>query len=434
MLSARPITNFKGAFFILFFICTWRLPLQAQENSPYSRFGLGDILSSQNVINRSMGGLSIPYSDMQSVNFINPASYANLKLTTLDIGVEFDSRTLHANNPVKKYNSKYLIPTYLQLGLPLKKKGHWGMNIGLRPVTRINYNLSSRTRLEGIDSVLYNYSGTGGSYQAFLGTGFGHKNFSFGINAGYMFGNKLYNTRVIFLNDSVPYRKTNSADTTRLGGLFIQGGIQYRLSLGGSMALRFGANGSLENKLKAVRDISRETFEFNPGSGTITLDSIYQVTEEPGTIIMPASFGIGIMLEREDKWSFGAEFNKTMWASYRYYGQPDNLKNSWTIRAGGQLIPNATGKSYWTRVAYRAGFSFGPDPVDLGKKLNQYLVTFGTALPVRRSFYTNQYTTINLAIEAGARGNKNNEIRESIFRMSVGMNLSDIWFNPRKYD
>jgi hypothetical protein len=123
-----------------------------------------------------------------------------------------------------------------------------------------------------------------------------------------------------------------------------------------------------------------------------------------------------------------------MWASYRYYGQPDNLKNSWTIRAGGQLIPNATGKSYWTRVAYRAGFSFGPDPVDLGKKLNQYLVTFGTALPVRRSFYTNQYTTINLAIEAGARGNKNNEIRESIFRMSVGMNLSDIWFNPRKYD
>lgn len=434
MLSARPITNCKGALFILIIFCTCRLNLIAQENSPYSRFGLGDVLSSQNVINRSMGGLAIPYSDMQSVNFINPASYANLKVTTLDIGVEYDSRTLHAANPVKKYNSKYLIPTYLQLGLPLKKKGHWGMNIGLRPVTRINYNLTSRTRLAGIDSVLYNYSGTGGSYQAFLGTGFGSKNLSIGVNAGYMFGNKLYNTRVIFLNDSIPYRKTNSADTTRLGGLFVQAGIMYKVALGGSMALRFGANGSLENKLKAVRDISRETFEFNPSSGTVTLDSIYLATDQEGTIVMPASYGFGLMLEKEDKWIFGAEFSSTAWSTYRYYGQPDNLRNNWTIRAGGQIIPDAIGKNYWSRVAYRAGFSYGPDPVDIGRKLNQYLVTFGTALPVRRNFYTNQYTTINLAIEAGARGNKDNSIRESIFRMSIGMNLSDIWFNPRKYD
>ena len=60
--------------------------------------------------------------------------------------------------------------------------------------------------------------------------------------------------------------------------------------------------------------------------------------------------------------------------------------------------------------------------------------TAGVALPVRRSFYTNQFTTVNLAIEAGSRGSKSNAIRENLFRVALGLNLSDIWFNPRKYD
>jgi hypothetical protein len=37
-------------------------------------------------------------------------------------------------------------------------------------------------------------------------------------------------------------------------------------------------------------------------------------------------------------------------------------------------------------------------------------------------------------MEAGARGNKNMPMRESLFRLSMGLNLSDLWFNPRKYD
>jgi hypothetical protein len=61
-------------------------------------------------------------------------------------------------------------------------------------------------------------------------------------------------------------------------------------------------------------------------------------------------------------------------------------------------------------------------------------VSAGVSLPVRRSFYTNQFTTINLTMEAGARGNKDLQIREGLFRISLGLNLSDLWFNPRKYD
>ena len=434
MQSANRTIFHKPSIFILPIFLVSMHSMEAQENSPYSRFGLGDVLSSQNIVNRSMGGLAIPYNDLQSVNFINPASYAHLKVTTLDIGVEINSRTLRSGEPVRKFNSKYMIPTYIQLGIPLKKKGNWGMNIGLRPITRINYNLNARTRIEGIDSVLYNYTGNGGSYKAFIGTGFGTKKLSFGVNAGYMFGNKLYNTRVIFLNDTVPYRKTNSADTTRFGGLFLEGGLLYRVAINNTTFLRIGANGSLTNKMKAYRDISRETFEYSATNGVDVIDSIYRATEEKGSVVYPGSFGFGLMLEDEDKWMFGVEFNRTLWTNYRYYDEPDMLRNNWTVRAGGQFIPDINGKKYLQRVIYRAGVSYGPDAVSLGQPLNQYMVTFGTALPVRRNFYTNQYTTINLVIEAGARGNKDNSVREGIVRFAVGMNLSDIWFNPRKYD
>jgi hypothetical protein len=140
------------------------------------------------------------------------------------------------------------------------------------------------------------------------------------------------------------------------------------------------------------------------------------------------------MFEKEDKWMFGAEINNTFWSNYRYFDQPDALRNSWTARIGGQIIPDINSKSYWPRVVYRAGVSFGPDYIDVGKNLNQFLFSLGAGFPIRRTFYSNQYTTINTAIEIGARGNKNNTVSENLFKISVGVNLSDIWFNPRKYD
>ena len=279
----------------------------------------------------------------------------------------------------------------------------------------------------------YNYIGNGGTYQAYIGTGFGSRNFSVGFNAGYLWGNKNYTTRVIFVNDTVPYRKSNSTDTTSFGGLFVQAGALYRAELGRGHYLRLGVNGNIEHSLNANRDIVRETYDFG-GSGIQVLDSVYRATDESGSIIYPASFGFGAMLEKEEKWMMGVEFNQSLWSKYRYYGEEDQLKDSWTIRVGGQYIPDVNGKKFWSRVVYRAGFSYGPDYIKLPQPLNQYLVSFGASFPVRRSYYSNQYTSINTAFEIGRRGNSDNYLRENFWRLSVGFNLSDIWFNPRKYD
>lgn len=50
--------------------------LFAQNNSPYSRYGLGNLSANSNVTLRSMGGISAGYADNFSVNFNNPASFS----------------------------------------------------------------------------------------------------------------------------------------------------------------------------------------------------------------------------------------------------------------------------------------------------------------------------------------------------------------------
>lgn len=406
---------------------------KAQENSPYSRYGLGDFIPGQNILNRGMGGLSSAFADYSSVNFTNPASYASLKITTFDVGLDYNSRSLRALNPPRKFNSAYLIPSYMQIGLPLSKKKNWGMNIGLRPVTRINYDIVRNTRISGIDSAQYSYLGNGGTYQAFTGMAYGNKNLSIGFNAGYMFGNKEHSTKLSFVNDTINYKTTNSSDTTRFGGLFFNAGIQYKIKVNEKTILRLGFHGNLSTKMNATRNISRETIAFDPNIGIAVIDSIYKGQDQKGTIVHPSSWGAGFMFEGENMWMFGAEIGVANWADYRYFGTADKMVNNWTGRIGGQFVPDFKSSNYWQRVAYRLGASFGPDNVQLNRSIPQYMFSFGTGLPVRRNVYTNQYTTINTAFELGFRGNKSNDIRENIFRFSLGLNLSDIWFNKPKY-
>jgi len=429
----RPITNSFSALLLLLVIFLLALQGKAQENSPYSRYGLGDFVPGQNILNRGMGGLSSAFADYSSVNFTNPASYASLKITTFDIGLDYNSRSLRALNPPRKFNSAYLIPSYMQIGLPLSKKKNWGMNIGLRPITRINYDILLNTRISGIDSAQYSYLGNGGTYQAFTGMAYGTKNLSIGFNAGYMFGNKEYSTRLSFVNDTINYKTTNSADTTRFGGLFFNAGIQYKIKLNEKTILRLGFHGNLSTSMKATRNISRETIAYNPNAGVVVIDSIYSSQDQKGTIVHPSSWGAGFMFEGENMWMFGGEIGVANWADYRYFGTADKMVNNWTGRIGGQFVPDFKSSNYWQRVTYRIGASFGPDNVQLNKAIPQYMFSFGTGLPVRRNVYTNQYTTINTAFELGFRGNKSNDIRENIFRFSLGLSLSDIWFNKPKY-
>jgi hypothetical protein len=413
--------------------------LHAQtENSPYSRYGLGDQLPSKNIISRGFGGVSAAYADVISVNFQNPASYARLKRATFDFGLELDNRTQKAINPPRKFSSSSPIISYVQLAFPLSLKKNWGMNIGLRPVTRINYSIQKQEPFPGgeYDSVNTLFEGNGGTYEVYTGTGFNIKNLSVGINVGYLFGSKDYSTKRYVLTDSTgvflyPSMHTNN---TNLGGVFINGGLQYSIKIGKEDMLRLGGFGSLKRDFKARNEKKVQTFQENATTGQIdSIDVVSSVTEA-GKVTYPGNFGAGIMFYKGDKWLLGVDFNQTKWSDYRYFGSTDSVQDAWSMHVGGQIIPNAaSAKSYWSRVAYRAGLWYGKDYVRVTNDLPLWGVSIGFGLPMRPPSYSNQRSVINTAFEFGQRGNNSNVIRENFFKISIGLTLSDVWFMKTQY-
>jgi hypothetical protein len=64
------------------------LQVSAQENSPYSRYALGNLVSGKNAAYRGMAGVCMADDNPLVNNPDNPASYSYLKLTSFQVGVE----------------------------------------------------------------------------------------------------------------------------------------------------------------------------------------------------------------------------------------------------------------------------------------------------------------------------------------------------------
>ncbi len=452
---AKPTTAGLKRISVLLSTIFFSTLLLAQENSPYSRYGIGDIVPNQNILNRGMGGISAGYSDFQSINLVNPASLGNLRNTAFDIGAEVDIRNLKSNNSPEKFKSVNTVISYLQMGFPIGSKkfqakgNYWGLSFGLRPVTRINYKIESNSRVSNIDSLNTLYEGNGGVTQANISTGIKFKNFSVGVSTGYSFGTKDYSTRLNFINDTVVYFKSNSATQTRYGGMFLNLGTQYEKVYKDTgnrpkAILKFGAYANLQQNLSARRDVIDETFAYDGAGGTYSIDTVNAFVDEKGRIKIPATYGVGFTYSN-DNWLFGADVEMSNWASYRYYGQKDLVKNTFTIRGGVQYFPaklNTSFTKYWSFVKYRAGFYYGSDYINLdNNNRSAYAVTFGAGFPLTKlqrnnyELYRDGDVVLNTGVEIGARGNKQSaSLREGIIRVNIGVSMNARWFIKPKYD
>ncbi len=474
-LSSKP-------FQFLFIACSLQLVagsfLMAQDNSPYSRYGLGDLHPGSNIYNRGMAGLSAGYSDPRidglsdprsfksysSINFSNPASYSRFfavkeassnKLQygrmLLDIGVNLSNRTLNeANNP-QSFTASNLYFSYLQLGIPVRK--NLGLVFGLRPLSTISYKLFRNERLYDpitglpIDSAQTQFTGDGGSYLFNTGAGFATGNFSIGINAGYLFGKKDYSTRRTFINDTVAYSASNHQTKANFGGLFFNTGVQYRVDLSKDKTkyLQLGAFGNVRQTLTTTSDIIRETYFRDPNDNSqLRLDSVSEQLDVKGKLKYPSTFGAGFIVEQlpDDKkqgWMFGIDYIMNNWDDYRFNGQSDAVRSNWELKIGGQIRPKIA-NSYRSRLAYRAGVFFGDDYIYLNnQKLPVWGLSAGITLPIANlkdpaARFRSQFSVVNISAEYLKRGNNSNPVNENQFRLSFGFTLSDRWFTKRKYD
>ncbi len=421
------------------------IPAIAQENSPYSRYGLGDLVPNKNMLSRSMGGISTGYADFQSINLGNPAALGKLTSTIFDLGGEVDIRTLKSNISPDKYKSTNTLISYLQVGFPLSspkmlRKGNgWGVSFGLKPLTRVNYKIENSKRLTGIDSISTLYEGSGGINQVNLSTGIKLKNLYLGVTGGYSFGNKNNSTKIRFLNDSLVYYVSNSEAQTQIKGFFAEAGAQYEIKTGKESILRLGISTAFQQKLSAKRDYIDATISYDGNGEPYNLDTVNFSKDVRGNILVPSNYSFGLTYTNSN-WVVGADIDVAQWGDYRYYNQQDAVQNNYTFRAGAQYYPakvNTNVKNYWSFVKYRAGFYYGPDYIKLNVNRPSYAVTLGAGLPLTsfQQLRRGEYVTLNTGVELGGSGNKDSQsMREGLVRINFGISMNARWFQKAKYD
>ena len=458
--STTAVIKKTALFIFVSFIYTFAA---AQENSPYSRYGMGDVVPTQNIVSRSMGGITagfidsigfVPYNVLNgklyfpssSINLSNPASLGSLNTTIFDIGGEVDIRTLKSNNSPQKYKATNTLISYLQLGFPvtpkrmLAKGNYVNIAFGLRPVTRINYKIQADKRLTGIDSVNTLFEGTGGISQANFSTGIKIKNFSFGASTGYSFGNRQNSTKLAFNNDTINYMQSNTQADARFGGFFLNLGVQYGIRLKNQNVLRLGASTNLQQNLKATRNNINETFVYDNIGNTISIDTVTNSIDQRGTITLPATYTVGFTYTTKHL-IVGADVDYAQWSKYRYFGTKDAVENNTTVHIGAQYFPanpNTLSTKYWKFVKYRAGIYFGNDYVQLNKvKRPEYGVTIGASLPLTsfQRMRVGEFVTLNTGLEFNQHGNKQSQsLREGVVRFNFGISMSATWFQKSKYN
>jgi hypothetical protein len=438
----------------------------AQDNSPYSRYGLGNQFPNTGAANRAMGGISAAYNDYFNINFNNAASYSFFQATNdfnshklingravLDIGIDGQGRTLMDRDAQKRFSSSDIVFSRLMLGMPLRK--NWGMALGLRPITRINYKMEQRgviidhnTNLP-IDSGSILYEGQGGLYLASIGTGVKFKAgkfglLSLGVNTGYMFGKTDYSTRLTLGNDSTLYAAGNIQEKKGTGGLYFDAGAQYLFRVNKKWEMGIGIYGNIKQRFRTSSDVINETYTYSTDNGYLQKDSVSIKNSTKGSFDYPAGITAGFILRKpqfnptvETGWLMGFDFTYNNWDAYRMNKVSDpNVRSNWTARIGAELNP-VRKKSYFSLVSYRAGIFTGPDYLyPEHKNIPTYGISIGAGFPLinyNTAMTRNQLSILNLGFEYVNRGNNKNIIKENLFRVSAGFSLTDLWFWKKKY-
>jgi hypothetical protein len=326
----------------------------------------------------------------------------------------------------------------MQLGMQISKKNNVGLTFGIQPLANENYKIQNTKRISNIDSAITLYDGNGGASKAFVGLGYKKKNLSFGFNTGYLFGRKNVSTKLGLINDSILYFESASNTKTNYGNFFLQTGVNYNIAISKNRNLRIGATYELQNKLRARQDVERIVTDGNYSGPNSVPDSIFVQNNIGGTIVLPATFGLGFTYESTNKDNgksllVGADFITTSWNNYRFYGQADQVQSTWTVKSGLQWTP-AIGRSYWSNVSYRTVFYYGNDYIIAAGKMPSYAFTLGLGMPIRNDDRYRPAPTVQIALEIGKRGNAQNNLTENFIKVGVGVSLSDLWFARRKYD
>ncbi len=427
-------------FFIVFFLIVAggisRVSYaQRSSNSPYSRYGLGDLHTAGFGESPALGNIGIGWRTKNQINYLNPAAYSSQDTMTFlfDAGLTGGYTNYKSNElEVSRYNMQI---DHLAISFPITK--WWATSIGLLPYSSVGYNILEQSNViinnNGEDrSVLtdYIYEGSGGLNRIYLGTGIKlGKHVSAGVNASYIFGAQNINSIT-----QLPFEKNHAQLVVErdliINDFIITSGIQAFTPLGNNIELTVGATIDLETNLTAYESVFSRT--IMPVENGVITDTIQNYDSEETDITIPLKYGVGFSLSYKNMMRFGFDYTQQDWSKTTLIGSSDPLAASQSVHFGAEYIPDVTSvRRYIDRVRFRAGAHYADTYLQIkDEQLKDYGISFGLGLPMKGN-----NTMFNIGFLLGKRGTLDQGLIEETYgKVSLNITFSDFWFFQRRID
>ena len=407
---------------------------QFTSHSPYSKFGIGDILQKGFAQNRALGGIGVGLRAKNRINYLNPASYSSQDTMSFifDVGLSGNYSTLETTET--NQITRDINVNHIAISFPIIKV--WKSSFGVVPFSKVSYNLISQENSEeNLNSYNILYNGKGGINQFYFGNSVLIGNHvALGMNISYLFG-IIERSKTIRLTDYTYQAFTNFNDKVNIGDFYLDYGLQFFSNINEKNKLTLGLTFTNKTNINAEYD-SLAVRDFIP----FRADTFNRANYSKETILLPRKIGVGLTYELDKKLTIGFDYISENWKKALFPGQGDTLANSSSFRFGLEYTPipltTAVRSKYWQRINFRLGGHYTKSFLLIGgNQLVDYGLSLGLGLPLKseKKLFTN--TSFGITYEFGQRGTLDNGlIQETYHLLSIGLTLYDFWFFKPKYD
>lgn len=421
------MSNKKILFSVIFAIAYLCSFAQSSTNSPYTRFGFGDLSDQVFTSNAAMGGVGNALRSSRYINPMNPASYTSVDSLSFMFDVGFSMKSSNYEENGIKANARNSSFDYLAIQFRLHPR--LGMAIGFTPFSTVGYNFSSTEQTIGSDNVsnTETFYGDGGTNTVFAGLGFKVlKNLSIGANIGYLFGNHEY------LN-SITFNNTNSDNTIKYTNLNVKSykldlGLQYTQALNKNNNITLGLTYGLGHNLKSTEV---EGIQQTDGStySTKTEHTYY------GRYAIPSTYGIGLAYQYKKNLTICLDYTLQEWSKAKLPEKFGMYNNRSKIAAGVEYTPDHIGRNFFKRISYRAGAYYNSPYIKIPNDANRSSfsdgakeigVTAGLGFPLSL-FQRNTVLSIT-GQYVNLSPSNSNLMSENRFVLKIGLTLNEPWF------
>ena len=428
------MTLFKRLINICLF-CIFATTAMGQygTNSPYTRYGFGQLSDQSFGNSKAMGGIAYGLRNGLHINAANPASYSAVDSLTFlfDAGMSLQNANFNENGV--KTNAKNSTVDYIAMQFRLWKR--MGMTLGFLPYSNVGYNMSktqtvsnSEDQYGNTTKQLMTYNGDGGLQQVFVGLGYKvFNNLSIGANFSYLYGEITHTSKLTFSNANA--YSSLLADKLEIRDYKLDLGLQYTHKFDKKHAVNLGAVYSLGHDLNGTGYKIRETYLSESSyPATQTIDTI------KNAFSLPQTFGIGFTYVYNNRWTVGMDYTLQKWGETKFFNEEGKFQDRTKIAFGAEYLPNPVGRNYLKRVRYRVG-GYYSDPyakVDGKEGAREYGVSFGFGLPLEvfqgRSILniSGQYVKVSPKVKG--------MLEENYLRINVGLTFNDRWFMKWKVE